>query len=305
MPTTVVLNEPFRAVFYAPFYAAITRGEMAREGIDLRLETAGDPPTAAANLLSGKVDVAWSGPMRVILERSRDAASPLRSFCAVVMRDPFLLVGRGPRPVEFRLADLPKLRLGLVSEVPTPVWCLKDDLHRLGLDPDAQPNAVTDRTMAQNAAAVAGGGLDLAQVFEPHAALLEARGAGAVWHAQAERGPTAYTSLYATERNIVAKRAEFEAVIRAMARTLAWINAAPPTEIATTVAPWFPDLAPDILALSLARYQSLGIWPRTPHFPRDAFDRLRAAMRSCGVITSAPAFELCVDESLVESALAA
>lgn len=303
MPTTVVLNEPFRAVFYAPFYATIARGDMAREGIDLRLETAGDPATAAANLLSGKVDLAWSGPMRVIRERAQDPHSPLRSFCAVVMRDPFLLVGRGPRPAGFRLQDLPGLRFGTVSEVPTPWWCLQDDLRRLGVDPEAMPKRVGDRTMAENAAAVAEGALDLAQMFEPYATLLEARG-GTVWHAQADRGPTAYTSLNSTETNIAAKRAEFEAVIRAMAATLAWITTAPPGEIAETVAPWFPDVPPDALRASLARYQGLRLWSPTPRFPRDAFERLRDAMLSCGVIASAPSFELCVDEALVEEALA-
>lgn len=301
---TIVLNEPFRAVFYAPFYAAIARGDMAREGIDLRLETAGDPPTAAANLLSGKVDLAWSGPMRVIMERARDPRSPLRSFCAVVMRDPFLLVGRGPRPPGFGLEDLTALRFGSVSEVPTPWWCLQDDLIRLGIDPASIRHRVGDRSMAENAEAVAEGRLDLAQVFEPHAALLEAGGRGAVWHAQADRGPTAYTALYSTETNIAAKRAEFEAVVRAMAATLAWIVAAQAEEIAATVAPFFPDVPAEVLRASLARYQRLRLWPSTPRFPRAAFERLRGAMLACGVIAAAPDFEACVDDALVQDALA-
>ncbi len=299
----IVLNEPFRAVFYSPFYAALARGAFAGEGIDLRLESAGDPPTAAANLLSGKVDVAWSGPMRVIMERARDPASPLRSFCAVVMRDPFMLLGRGPKPAGFSLRDLPALRLGTVSEVPTPVWCLLDDLHRLGIDTGAMPKRVADRSMAQNADAVAAGRLDLAQMFEPFVTQLEARG-GAVWYAQADRGPTAYTALYSTEANIAAKGAAFEAMVRAMAATLAWITAAPPAEIAATVAPYFPDLPAEVLTGSLGRCQRLGLWAATPRFPRDAFERLRDAMLSCGVIDTAPAFELCVDEALVERALA-
>ena len=67
--------------------------------------------------------------MRPMLLRSQDPACTLRSFCAVVMRDPFLLLGAAPRP-GFRLEDLPGLRLGLVSEVPTPAWCLHGDIAR-------------------------------------------------------------------------------------------------------------------------------------------------------------------------------
>lgn len=296
----VVLNEPFRALFHAPFYVAEARGLFAAQGVEVRRDTAGDPATAAANLLSGRADIAWSGPMRPILLRDRDVSCPLRSFCAVVMRDPFLLIGRGARP-GFTLKDLAGLRLGTVSEVPTPWWCLQDDLRREGLDPDGLTR-VTGRSMAGNAASVIAGTLDVAQVFEPHAALAEAEGA-AVWHRAADRGPSAYTAFYATESRIAERGAEFEAMIRAMAEALAWIHAAPAEEIAATVAPLFPEVPRAALARALARYQGLRLWAPTPHFPRAAFEQLRGAMRSAGVITGAPAFEDCVDEAIVTRAL--
>lgn len=297
----VILNEPFRAVFYAPFYVAEARGMFARQGVEVRRDTAGDPNKAAENLLSGRADIAWSGPMRPMLLRDRDPACPLRSFCAVVMKDPFLLVGRQARP-GFALTDLPGLRFGTVSEVPTPWWCLQDDIRAAGLDPDALTR-VTDRSMAENRAAVMAGSLDVAQMFEPHAALAEAQG-GAVWHCAADRGPSAYTAFYATERRIGERSDAFEAMIRAMAEALSWIYAAPPEEIAATVAPMFPDVPRAALTASLARYQGLGLWSRTPHFPREAFEQLQRAMRSAGVIKGAPAFEACVDEAIVTRALA-
>lgn len=296
----IILNEPFRAVFYAPFYVAEAQGLFAAEGLEVRRDTAGDPSKAAENLLAGRADIAWSGPMRPMLLRDRDPSCPLRSFCAVVMKDPFLLVGRAPRP-GFALADLKGLRFGTVSEVPTPWWCLQDDLWRAGIDPAAL-DRVTDRSMAENAAAVLAGTLDVAQVFEPHAALAEARG-GAVWHRAADRGPSAYTAFYATEARIAERGAEFEAMIRAMARALAFVNAAPAEEIAGAVAPLFPEVPRAALTAALARYQGLGLWPATPHFPRAAFDQLQGAMRSAGVITGAPAFEACVDEAIVTRAL--
>lgn len=296
----IILNEPFRAVFYAPFYVAEAQGLFAAEGLEVRRDTAGDPSKAAENLLAGRADIAWSGPMRPMLLRDRDPSCPLRSFCAVVMKDPFLLVGRAPRP-GFALADLKGLRFGTVSEVPTPWWCLQDDLRRAGIDPTAL-DRVTDRSMAENAAAVLAGALDVAQVFEPHAAQAEARG-GAVWHRAADRGPSAYTAFYATEARIAERGAEFEAMIRAMARALAFVNAAPAEEIAAAVAPLFPEVPRAALTAALARYQGLGLWPATPHFPRAAFDQLQGAMRSAGVITGAPAFEACVDEAIVTRAL--
>lgn len=296
----VILNEPFRAVFYAPFYVAEAQGLFDREGVEVRRATAGDPTKAAENLLEGRADIAWSGPMRPMMLRDRDPSCPLRSFCAVVMKDPFLLVGRAPNP-EFALADLTRLRLGSVSEVPTPWWCLQDDLRKAGLDPAALPR-IAGRGMAENVAAVLDGSLDVAQVFEPHAALIEAQG-GAVWHRAADRGPSAYTAFYATEQRIAERSAEFEAMIRAMAKALAWIASAPPGEIAATVAPLFPDVSRATLTAALGRYQSLALWAPTPRFPRAAFEQLRGAMQSAGILHGTPAFEACVDDAIVTRAL--
>ena len=297
----MTLLEPFRALFYAPFYLAEARGSFARQGIDLRMVTAGTTDRAAEMLLAGEADLAWSGPMRPLLLRSKDPGCTLRSFCAVVMRDPFLLLGPKPRP-GFMLQDLAGMTLGLVSEVPTPVWCLQGDFARAGIDRGAI-RTITDRTMAENAEAVAAGAVDVAQMFEPFACRVEDAG-GAVWHAQANRGLTAYTSFYATEAGIAAKRPELMAMIRAMAESLAFIRRAPAEEIAALIAPRFAEVPPAHRIRAIARYQALNLWDAGPAFPREAFETLGAAMLASGVISHVPAFEACVDQGIVTEALA-
>ncbi len=299
--TPITLLEPFRAIFYAPFYLAEARGLFAAEGLALEMVTAGSTDLACQKLLAGEADLAWSGPMRPMLLRSQDPSCTLRSFCAVVMKDPFLLVGRDARP-GFTLRDLPALKLGQVSEVPTPVWCLRGDLAARGMDWHAL-RTVTDQTMAENAAAVAAGGLDLAQMFEPFACRVEDAG-GAVWHAQASRGHTAYTAFYATEAGIAAKREPLQAMIRAMAEALAFIRAASAEEVAARIAPRFPDVPADHRVRAIARYQALHLWDAGPVFPQEAFETLGRAMLASGAITHIPAFADCVDNALVEAALA-
>jgi len=298
----IILNEPFRAVFYAPFYAALLRGAFARQGLEVSMVNVGDPARAAQQLVDGTADVAWSGPMRPMQRLSRDPADPLRCFGAVVMKDPFLLLSRVARP-GFRVADLASLRLAVTSEVPTPWWCLQDDIRRAGLDP-ARLDLVLGRTMAENSAALLAGEIDVAMVFEPFAAALEEAGAS-VCYASASRGPTSYSAFYATRERIKSRRAEFQALIRATAESLAWIRKADAAEIAATLAPRFPDVPQDRLRRALARYQSLGIWAETPRFPADALDRLATAMVTSGAMTHHPGYDLCVDAELVESALAA
>jgi NitT/TauT family transport system substrate-binding protein len=221
MQETLILAEPFRALFYAPYYLAEARGAFTRNGLDLRMETAGTPTLAAEAVLEGRADLAWSGPMRVMQHRAADPASPLTAFCAVIMRDPFLIVGRSSRE-GLHLAELNGFRLGLVTEVPTPVWCLADAVARAG------GRKVKDRaggTMAENVASLLEGKLDAIQVFEPFASQVEEAG-GAVWFSQASTGPMAYSSLYSTSATLASRREAMRGMVRALAETT-WARSSP------------------------------------------------------------------------------
>lgn len=295
------LAVPFRVPFYAPFYAALKTGAYARQGLDVVMEIGGSGQAVVDALLEGRADVAWGGPARVMHERDADPASPLRCFCSVVRRDPFLLVGHKPRP-GFRLEDLPNHTLGTVTEVPTPWLCLQDDLRRAGIDP-AAVRCLTGRTMAENAQAVARGELDIAQLFEPHASLLEMRGEGAVWLSAAERGDTAYTSFIATSAQIAARRTAFRALVCALADTLDWIAAEGPAALSTAVQGYFDDIPPEVLQNCLSRYFRLGIWSESPHISRESFDRLAQALASAGSVARLPDYDACVESSIVEEAL--
>lgn len=301
MTFQISLQEPFRALFYAPFYAALARGDYAAQGVEVTLLPGAAPSLARDPVRDGVADLAWGGPMRLLLAHDANPACPLRLFGAVVMGDPFFLVGRGPRP-DFRLADLATLTLGTVSEVPTPWWTLQDDIRRAGLDP-ARIRRVTDRGMAANAEAVAAGTLDVAQVFEPLASTMEAAGTGHAWYAQASRGPTSYTAFYARADVIAAKRPAFEAMVRGLAATLSWFAAAPAEEIVATIAPYFDALDPGIAARAVARYRALGVWTADPRFPPAALARLEAAMLSAGAIRRTPGFAGLVAEEVTEAAL--
>ena len=294
------LSENFRALFYAPFYAAHATGAFAEAGVEVELVPSPSPPAAAAALRAGQVDVMWGGPLRVMMLRDSDPGSDLVCFCDVVARDPFFIIGREPRP-EFHFIDLQGLRFASVSEVPTPWICLADDIRRAGLDPAALPR-VADRSMEENEAALRAGALDAIHVFQPHAERLLSAGAGHVWYAAATRGLTAYTTLV-THRGILEQRAdELLGMTRAVHRTLGWFATTPAAEIAGTLGDYFPDVPSAIFAAAIERYRTLGLWGPDPVIRREGYDRLHAAMRAFGTLKRDIPYELCVDTSLAESA---
>ena len=101
----ITLQESLRGLFYAPYYAAVTLGAYRREGVAIGFVSAPTPAAAPAGLFDGTVDVAWGGPMRVMQTYDSRPDCDLVCLGEVVTRDPFLLIGREPRP-DFTPADL-------------------------------------------------------------------------------------------------------------------------------------------------------------------------------------------------------
>ena len=291
----IKLAENFRAVFYAPFYAAEALGFYASEGVEVEFMNSPAPAAAQSGLLDGTIDLSWGGPLRVLKARDQDPNSPLVSFCEVVARDPFFLVGRSNRP--FRLTDLPRLRFATVSEVPTPWLCLQHELRLNGIDPD-RLDRVADRTMADNLKALGDKELDVAQMFEPYVSMALKAGIGSILHAASARGPTTYTTFLATRGGIGRNRDAFAAMVRAVRRTQCWISERSTEELTGAVARFFPDVMPDLLASSLLRYRDADLWARYPEVSREGFARLSKSLLSGGFIARMYAYEDCVHQSL-------
>jgi NitT/TauT family transport system substrate-binding protein len=298
----ITLQESLRAVFYAPFYVALARNAFATEGVEIRFISSPRPQDAALRLMDGTVDVCWGGPMRVMETYQQVAGCDIVCFAEVVTRDPFLLMGRQPRP-DFRLADLKTAKLATVSEVPTPWLCLQHDLRLAGIDP-ATIARVSDQTMARNVEALKAGDVDIIQVFEPFPSLLQAEGAAHVWYEAACRGPTSYTTFYARRGTLTTRREELLRMTRAIHRTEKWVARASGAEIARAIAGYFTDLPAAILEAACSRYKALGIWSNTPVLSRIGYDRLRDGLVSGGFVSPGVTFETAVDNALAGSVVA-
>ena len=293
----ITLLENLRAVFYAPFYVAIDRGYFADAGVDIRFVESTDPKDTLPRLVSGEVDVCWGGPLRVLRAHDQNPDCNLVCFGEVVGRDPFFLVGRCFDSA-FSLADLVGKRLGVVSEVPTPWICLRQDLADADVD-QADIQIVAGKSMAQNEAALVAGHLNAFQAFQPFAERA-ARAAGAeVVYAAAERGPTAYTSFYTTKEIAACRRDEFRAMAAACKRAVAAVYAEGGAGVAFTLQRFFPSEPVALLIEAVNRYITHRLYNPTGVLSEEGFERLRLSMITAGIIRRGAAFATCVDNSLV------
>ena len=298
---TIILQESLRGLFYAPYYAALALGAYEREGVEVRFAPAPGFGNAPDGLFDGSTDAAWGGPMRVNQLYEQRGDCDLVCFGEAVTRDPFLLVGRTPRP-DFAIADLAGARLATVSEVPTPWLCLQHDLRLAGVDP-AAIDRVADGTMGDNMAALRAGRVDVVQLFQPLAEQLIEDGSGHLWYAAANRGPCSYTTFYARRGVLAAKHDEFRRLVRGLYRTQKWLYAQPIDALTAVVQSYFPEVPRPRLAAALARYKALGVWGRTPVLPRDGYERLKDGMVSGGFVKGTD-YATAVDNGLADAVVA-
>ena len=275
---SIKLFENFRALFYAPYYAAFEIGAYKDKGVDVEFALMEGPGAGGQAVVDGADAVTWGGPMRVLLDHDQDPDSELVSFCEVVGKDPFLILGPAPKP-NFELSDLTDIRFANFIEAPTPWNCLQEDLRRLGIDP-ASLNRVGDQSITDNISAFKSGELDAVQVLEPYAQLLVDSGYGHIWFEGASRGPCSYTTFYAKRSMLDAHEGALGGMYAAMAHTLKWVQEVTPEEIVKTITPYFPDDDPRCLASAISRYRNAGLWNETPVLSEIGLERLRAGLLS-------------------------
>jgi len=297
----IILQESLRGLFYAPYYAALALGAFEKEGVEVQFVTAPTPAQAPNALFHGTVDVAWGGPMRVNQIYDQRAHCDLVCFGEAVTRDPFMLIGRVPRP-NFRLAVLTAVRLATVSEVPTPWLCLQEDVRRAGFDPEALAR-VSGQRMVENVYDLRHGEIDVVQLFQPLAEDLIASGDGHLWYAAANRGLCSYTSFYTRRGILEAKREEMLGLVRGLYRTQKWLHRVHIGTLANVIKPYFPAVPHPLLVASLTRYRALAIWGPNPILPLAGYARLVAGLVSGGFARGTP-FETSVDNSLAEQVVA-
>ncbi|MCE2946619.1 MAG: ABC transporter substrate-binding protein [bacterium] len=297
----LTLLENFRSMFYAPFYANTVLGSYEAEGLDVEVRMTPQLGKTLDAVVAGEAEMSWGGPMRLLYALDANPKSGAVAFCEIVGREPTLLVGRTPN-AGFRMGDLAGKTVAIFTEAPTPWICLQHDLRLAGVDP-ASIRRSPAGTMEENAALLRAGKVEAIQVFEPMAQQLIDEGAGHLWYAAADRGPTSFTTLFTTRQYIERNPEAVLRMTRAMYRTLKWIHAHDGRELAQVVADYLPEIPQATLAACCNAYKALGLWSLSPVVDPAGFEWKRDAMFHGGEIHTRLAYEACIDPSFAAQAV--
>ena len=99
----------------------------------------------------------------------------------------------------------------------------------------------------------------------------------------------AFSTLMATREFLATDRAA--AFVRAYRRAREWVREAPPEEVAEKEASFFDDIDPEVLALTIARYQQVGCWSGDLTIPRDLYEQALNVFEHGGAITNRHPYE--------------
>lgn len=279
----IKLVEVARSIFYAPQYAAITKGYFKEEGLEIDLINANGADKVTAALLSNDAQIGLQGPEPTIYLYKNNKSNYLINFAQLTRTDGSFIFGR--IPIEnFTLADLKGKsilggRKGGVPEM-TLEYVLKQAGLNVGQDDDTKDvNVRTDVAFAALTGSFLEGEGDFVSLFEPTATTLINQKKAYLLAATAEyAGEITYTAYSTTLDYYNNNKEVLEKFTRALYKGQKFVENATDKEIAETVRPFFTDINLDVLIEVVNRYRSINAWCKTPMFSKEGFNRLQDIM---------------------------
>lgn len=259
------------SAFYAPVLSSLSAGFLASAGLDASYAILGPGRRSHVLLREGAVDVMQSAVSSNWGPLARGEAPLPLHFALINRRDGFFLAGRRPA-FEWKMLEGRRL---LADHGQQPLAMLKYAARHNGVDWD-RIQVIDAGAPPQIEAEFRAGGADFAHLQGPTPQQIERDGAGYVVASVGESMPeVAFSSLMAMPEFLASPAGG--AFSRAYCRAREWTRSAEAREVAGKLAGCFPGVEPEVLAGTIARYQSMGTWSG-PHGIEEALYRQALAV---------------------------
>ena len=244
------------SAFYSPILGAITGGFLADEGFEPTYTVMPPGRGVGEMIASGEIQVSQTAVSGSWGYLEKGESAPFMHFAQINQRDGFLIASRRP-DADFRWDKLAAGRFMFVRGG-QPQAMLAYALHKKGVDIATLKGLDAGSTVKMMAAFRDGQG-DFFHEQAPYPQQLEHEGVAQVVASVGDAiGPVAFSSLAASPAWIAG--ADAKRFMRAYRKSRAWVNSAPPDEVAAVEQSFFPDIHREALIAAIACYQRLGCW---------------------------------------------
>ena len=274
----VKVAEVAHSIFYAPQYVALHNGYFEENGLDVELILANGADKVTAAVLSGDVDIGFSGSEATIYVYNQGEKDYLKTFAQLTQKDGSFIVSR-KKIDNFTLNDLKGKYIigGRIGGMPE--MTLEYILTENGIDPRRDVTIDTSVAFASMQGAFIGGTGDFVSLFEPNATLVEKEGYGYVVASLGELGGIVpYTAYNARISYLEENPDVIEKFTKAIQKGLDFVNSKSSKEIAEVILPEFPDTSMSDMITVIDRYKAADTWPKTTEFTESSFEHLQDIM---------------------------
>ena len=274
----VKVAEVAHSVFYAPQYVSLANGYFKDLGLDVEFILTPGADNVTAAVLSGDVDIGFSGSEATIYVYNGGEKDYLKTFAQLTQKDGSFIVSRRKMD-SFNLYDLKNKtiiggRKGGMPEM-TLEWVLKQN----NIDPKKDLNIDTSIAFAAMAGSFIGGNGDFVALFEPQATMVEKEGFGYIVESLGNLGGVIpYTAYNARMSYLENNQETIEKFTKAIQKGLDYVHENDSEEIAKIILPFFPDTSLNDLIVVLDRYKENDTWPKETNFTKESFDHLQDIM---------------------------
>lgn len=276
--TKVKVAEVAHSIFYAPQYIAINEGYFEEVGLDIELILTPGADKVAAAVLSGDVDIGFSGSETTIYVYNQGEKDYLKTFAGLTQKDGSFIVSR-EKINNFNLNSLKGKYIigGRIGGMPE--MTLEYILKKNGIDPKKDLVIDTSIAFASMQGAFISGTGDFVNLFEPNATLVEKEGYGYIVASLGELGGVVPYTAYNARISYLEKNPEtIKKFIKAIQKGLDFVHENDSKTIATKIIENFPDTNLEDLTTVIERYKKIDTWPKTTDFTEESFDLLQNIM---------------------------
>ena len=301
--TKITVSEVTHSVFYAPQYVAISQGFFKEEGLEVELINGQGADKVMTAVVSGEVDIGFSGPEAAIYVLKEGKADYPMVFAQLTKRDGSFLIGRKPDD-NFTFEKLKGTHLIGGRKGGVPLMTLEYVLRKQGLDPTKDLNVDTSVQFALMAGAFTGGQGDYVTLFEPTASAVVREGKGHILASiGALSGEIPYTCYYATKSYIEKNPDVIQRFTNAIYKGQLWVKNHSAAEVAKAIEEFFPDTDLELLETVCRRHADVDAFMGDPLLLPDALDRLQTVMEQAGELSGRVDYDKLVNTTFAKKAM--
>ncbi len=299
----VTLNEVAHSIFYAPQYVAIEEGYFEKEGLDLTLVTGFGADKTMTAVISGEADIGFMGAEASIYAYQEGATDPVMNFAQLTQRAGNFLVARKEMP-DFTWDDLKGKKVLGGRKGGMPEMVFEYILKNNGLDPETDLTIDQSIDFGSTAAAFTGDtSADFTVEFEPSATLLEQEGTGyVVASLGTDSGYVPYTSYSAKASFLEDHPKTIQKFTNALQKGMDYVSTHSPEEIATVIAPQFPETDLATVTAIVTRYYQQDTWKDNLIFNEESFQLLQDILQDAGELSRRTEYTDLVTTSFAQKA---